>query len=60
LHPRCVYGRHDRFIVVGRTLLRENELWREVRDRDPIGRVIRNEFLYTQRAEVKYPDPRPT
>jgi vancomycin resistance protein VanW len=54
-----VYGRNERFIEVGRTLLRENELWREVRNRDTIGRVIRNEFLYTQRAEVKYPDPRP-
>ena len=53
---RVVERRH-RFVRRGAKVFRANELWREVRAKDHGAPLLREEFLLSNFAEVRYPVP---
>ena len=53
-HAYSVYEENHRFEKVDGTYYRDNELWRKVMLKDHGGEIIDREFLFANRAEVKY------
>lgn len=43
-----------RFVREGERVYRENEIWREVREKGQVGALVERERLYGNRVVVKY------
>jgi len=50
-----VYQRNHRFLRTGSGVIRENEIWREVREKGQEGVLLERTCLYRNRVRVKYP-----
>lgn len=50
-----VYQRNHRFLKAGEDVVRENEIWRDIREKGQQGTLLASECLYRNRVRVKYP-----
>jgi vancomycin resistance protein VanW len=49
-----VFQEAHRFVREGARVYRENEIWREVREKGQVGQLVERERLYRNRVVVKY------
>jgi vancomycin resistance protein VanW len=49
-----VFQEAHRFVREGARVYRENEIWREVRNKGQVGELVKRERLYRNRVVVKY------